>query len=253
MVLTLCMTPTEIEAGGWRIPFVLGSAIVPLAIYIRFRIQEPELFITRRDARPPLKPITLFSNARKILLGSGTLLLYVVAGNTLFVYMPTFATRELRLPTSQALLSTAVAVCAMALCTFLAAAASDRFGRKRLLLLAAAGYLLLTWPGLAVVTLWPSIASLMLVQTAFAVLTAIYVGPLMATLAEQFPTRGRATSVSLANSLTVMVGALSPALATWLIAATGDARAPALIVSATAVCSGAMLLWIRDGHREPLL
>jgi MHS family proline/betaine transporter-like MFS transporter len=84
------------------------------------------------------------------------------------------------------------------------------------------------------------------------VLTAVYVGPLMTTLAEQFPTRGRATSVSFANSLTVMVGTLSPALATWLIAATGDARAPAFIVTAAAVCSSLMLFWIHDRYRDSL-
>jgi MHS family proline/betaine transporter-like MFS transporter len=252
LIVTFTMTPAELEAGGWRIPFMLGSVIVPLAIYIRFRIDEPELFLKKRGAQAPIRAVSLLGTVWKILIGSGLLLLYVVAGNTLFVYMPTFAARELELPASQALLSTVVAVCAMAACTSMAAAASDRFGRKPLLLLAAAGFLLLAYPGLVVLTTWPSLASLMLVQTGFAVLTAVYVGPLMTTLAEQFPTRGRATSVSFANSLTVMVGTLSPALATWLIAATGDARAPAFIVTAAAVCSSLMLFWIHDRYRDSL-
>jgi MHS family proline/betaine transporter-like MFS transporter len=74
----------------------------------------------------------------------------------------------------------------------------------------------------------------------------------MSTLAELFPTRVRATAVAVAFSLTVVVGAFSPALATLLIAATGDARAPAFTVIAASIISGLAVLWLRDRYREPL-
>jgi MHS family proline/betaine transporter-like MFS transporter len=250
MVITLTMTPAQIEAGGWRLPFVFGLAIVPVAIYIRSKLQEPELFLEKRAEHAEASAAT--AQGRPLLLAIGILALYVVAGNVLFVYMPTFAVRNLGLPGSGALLATIVATCVMIVCTPLVAAMSDRFGRKPLLLLAIMGYLLLTYPGFALVTTWPSVALLTLVQSGFGLLNAMYVGPLMSTLAELFPTRVRATAVALAFSLTVMIGAFSPALATLLIAATGDARAPAFTVIGAGSLSGFALLWLRDRYREPL-
>jgi MHS family proline/betaine transporter-like MFS transporter len=252
MIITFTMTPARIEAGGWRVPFVFGLAIVPVAIYIRSKLQEPDLFLKKRDAHAAASAASTLQQGRPLLLAVGILALYVVAGNVLFVYMPTFAVRNLGLPGSGALFATIVATCVMIVCTPLVAAVSDRLGRKPLLLLGIIGYLLLTYPAFALVTTWPSVALLTLVQSGFGLLNAIYVGPLLSTLAELFPTRVRATAVALAFSLTVMVGALSPALAALLIAATGDARAPAFPVIGASILSGLAVLWLRDRYREPL-
>ncbi|MGY3618249.1 MFS transporter [Bradyrhizobium sp. USDA 10063] len=48
MVINLSMAPAQIEAGGWRLPFVFGLVIVPVAIYVRFKLQEPEVFRTHQ-------------------------------------------------------------------------------------------------------------------------------------------------------------------------------------------------------------
>jgi MFS transporter, MHS family, proline/betaine transporter len=103
------------------------------------------------------------------------------------------------------------------------------------------------------VTTWPSVAVLMMVQSTLGLLNAVYVGPLMSTLAELFAARFRATAVSLAFSLTVMIGALSPAFATWLIGNTGDARAPAFVVIGASLLSSFAVLRHTDKYKEPLL
>jgi MHS family proline/betaine transporter-like MFS transporter len=227
--------------------------IVPVAIYIRFKLQEPEVFLKKRN-----EPIaasgaaTLGREGRSLLRAIGILMLYVVAGNVLSVYMPTFAVHKLGLPSEGGLFATVVATCVTIVCTPLVAAMSDHFGRKPLLLLAALSYLLLTYPMFAIVTTWPSVGLLTTVLSGFGLLNALYAGPLMSALAELFPTSVRATAVALAFSLTVIVGGFSPALATWLVAATGDARAPALIVVAAGLVSGFALLRFTDRFREPL-
>ncbi len=45
---------------------------------------------------------------RPLLVAFGLIMLYVIVGNVLFVYMPTFAVHELRLPSSGALFATIV-------------------------------------------------------------------------------------------------------------------------------------------------
>jgi MHS family proline/betaine transporter-like MFS transporter len=237
----------------WRLPFVFGLAIVPVAIYIRSKVQDPDLFIKKRNEQREVDRTTAIQAGQPLLLAVGLSMLYVVAGNILFVYMPTFAVKKLGLASSGALLSTVVATCVMIVCTPIAAAISDRVGRKPLLLLASVAYGLMTYPAYMVATTWPSVAVLTMVQSTFGLLNAVYVGPLMPTLAELFATRFRATAVSLAFSLTVMIGALSPAFATWLIENTGDARAPAFVVIGAGLLSSFAVLRHTDKYKEPLL
>jgi MFS transporter, MHS family, proline/betaine transporter len=252
MIVTSTFTLSQIEAGVWRLPFVFGLAIVPVAIYIRSKVQDTDLFINKRNEQRGMNRASAIQEGQPLLLAVGLLMLYVVAGNILFVYMPTFAVKALGLASSGALLSTVVATCVMIACTPIAAAISDRVGRKPLLLLASVIYVLMTYPAYMVATTWPSVAVLMIVQSIFGLLNAVYVGPLMSTLAELFVTRFRATAVSLAFSLTVMVGALSPAFAAWLIGSTGDARAPAFAVIGAGLLSGFAVLRLTDRYKEPL-
>ena len=99
-----------------------------------------------------------------MLIASGVSLLYVVSAYILFVYMPTFAVRQLQLPFTGALFANAVANCFVFAFTPVTAAISDRFGRKPMLQIATLGYLLLTYPAFAVIALWPSLALLTAVQ-----------------------------------------------------------------------------------------
>jgi MHS family proline/betaine transporter-like MFS transporter len=252
MVVTFTLTSSQIEAWGWRLPFVFGLAIVPVAIYIRSKVQDPDLFIKQRNEQREVNRTSAIQAGQPLLLAVGLLMLYVVAGNILFVYMPTFAVKKLGLASSDALLSTVVAMCVMIVCTPIAAAISDRIGRKPLLLLASTIYVLMTYPAYMVATTWPSVPVVIMVQSTFGLLNAVYVGPLMSTLAELFVTRFRATAVSLAYGLTVMIGALSPAFATWLIASTGDARAPAFVVIGAGLLSCFAVLRHTDKYKEPL-
>jgi MFS transporter, MHS family, proline/betaine transporter len=252
MIVTLTWTPSQIESWGWRVPFIFGLAILPVAIYIRSKVEESDLFISRRKAPPREGGTGAIRAGSSLVLAVGILTLYVVAGNILFVYMPTFAVQKLGIASSTALFSTVVATCVMIVCTPVAASLSDRMGRKPLLLFAGIVYALMTYPAYVIVTTWASPAVLVAVHSVFGLLNAIYVGPLLSALAELFPTRFRATSVALAYGLTVMVGALSPALATWLIGNTGDARSPAFIVVGAAVVSVLALLRYRDRYKDAL-
>ena len=121
-----------------------------------------------------------------------------------------------------------------------------------MLQLATVAYLLLTYPAFALLTARPSVAVLTVVQLGFAVLMALYGGPVVAVLAELFSTRVRSTAIAVAYNLVAMVGGFAPFVVTWLIATTGNPRAPAFYVIGAAVISGCALFWLRDRYREPL-
>lgn len=253
MIANLTISVAYIESGWWRVPFVLGLGIIPIAIYIRTHVQEPDLFLAARQKDKRKLTYGGLREGRLLFLAIGILSLYVVAGNIVFVYMPTFAVRNLGLSSSGALLATVLSTCFMIACTLVAASFSDRFGRKPLLLSASVAYGVTIYPAYVIVTTWPSVGMLLLVQSILALLNALYIGPMMSAIAEIFATTVRATAVALAYGLTVMVGALSPAFATWLIATTGDIRAPALAVIAASILSSLVLLKYRDRYREALI
>lgn len=253
MALTLALTPAEIEAGGWRWPFVFGLLIAPVGLYMRSKLDEPDLFVKTLEAPRPIAPAgTLQRESSSMLLGVGVSLLYVVSAYLLFVYMPTFAVRQLQLPFSAALGATVAAVFVAFVGTPIAAAISDQIGRKPMLSLAAFGYLVLAYPAFAMLIAHPSIAALTAVQVGSAVLMATYGGPVISVLAELFPTRRRSTGVAIAYNVVAVFAGFAPFVVTWLIAVTGDLRAPAFYVIGAAAVSSAALVWLRDRYREPL-
>ncbi|MBR0906381.1 MFS transporter [Bradyrhizobium liaoningense] len=251
MVMNLAMTQDEIDAGGWRLPFVFGLAIVPAALYIRANLGEPDIFRQRAKERR-MRSAFAIGRAGPLLLALGMLFLYVIAGSVLFVYMPTFAVQKLGLTGASALFATVVATCVTIACTPAAGAMSDRLGRKPLLWIATVSFVLLTYPAFVLILAWPSIALLLLVQSGFGMLLALYVGPLFSALAELFPTRIRAVAVSLTYGIAGIIGAFAPALATWLIVVTGLVGAPAFAVIGAATLSAFALLAFEDRSGEPL-
>jgi MHS family proline/betaine transporter-like MFS transporter len=253
MGLTLVMTPAQIEAGGWRWPFVFGLLVAPVGFYIRSKLDEPALFLqARRADRVTAMADTLRHETRPMLVDIGVSVLFFAIAYVLFVYMPTFAVSQLQLPLFEALQATVVAGCVVFVLSPVVAAISDRIGRKPILKLATLASLLLTYPAFAMLTAWPSVASLTLVQAGFALLLSLYGGPVVAVLAELFPTRLRSTAAGLVYNLVAAIVGFAPFVVTWLIAATGDPRAPAFYVIAAAVISGATLFWLRDRYQEPL-
>lgn len=253
MAVALMMTPAQIEAGGWRWPFVFGLLIAPVGLYIRSKVDEPELFLqARREARVAAMADTLRHEARPLLMAFGVSVLYLASAYVLFVYMPTFAVRQLQLPLLEALQATIVAGCVAFVCSPIIAAISDRIGRKPILQLATLAYLLLTYPAFVTLTAWPSVASLTLVQSGFALLLSMYGGPVVSVLAELFPTRLRSTAAGLVYNLVAAIAGFAPFVVTWLIAATGNPRAPAFYVIAAALISGTALFWLRDRYKEAL-
>jgi MHS family proline/betaine transporter-like MFS transporter len=254
MLVSLSVTPAQLEAWGWRLPFAFGLLIVPVGFYVRSKLKEPDAYLEARTDAPVFSFMwMLWRERRSLVTAIGVAVLYLACAYVLFVYMPTFAVRQLRLPFSQALIATTFASAILFACSPIFAAISDRCGRKPLLATAASAFALLTYPAFVLMTTEPSLHKLAAVQSGFALGMAAYAGPAISVCAELFPTRLRSTGVSLGYSIAVvLVGGFAPLIVTWLIAATGSPIAPAFYVIGAAAVSGVALLGLRDRFREPL-
>jgi MHS family proline/betaine transporter-like MFS transporter len=126
-------------------------------------------------------------------------------------------------------------------------ALSDRIGRRRMLLLSAALLLACVWPLFLWLQASPTTTTLVLVQSAFCILVASFVGVAPAGLSEIFPTGVRATGTSLIyNGAFTVFGGFAPAILTWFKQQPGGSTfAPAWYVMLAAALALAAIPFLR--------
>lgn len=234
--LTAWLTPAQIDSWGWRIPFLFGLLIGPVALYIRRHVDESPEFVAAAPSALPLAA-ALSMQRGQLLIAVGTVVLATVA-MYLLLYMQTFAVRQLALPAADGFHATLVVGLCLVLITPVSGAASDRFGRLAVAIPAAIALVLLPMPLFVWLTSAPSAGALLVVETILAIATAVYLGAVPALLTELFPVGNRTTAMSVSYNLSVMTfGGLAPFFVTWLLAATGWAAAPSAYLTVAALLS----------------
>jgi MHS family proline/betaine transporter-like MFS transporter len=244
-LLTGLLPAADIEAWGWRVPFLLGLLIAPVGLFIRFRVSETDAFkaiLRERAARPeasfsPLRD-TLAKHRSAVVVGFGITIAWTVCTYFFLVTMPTYAVRQLGVPQSASLLANSVGLILIVVLAPMFGAWSDKVGRRPIILASACGILFLCWPLLFWLTHQPGIVNLVLAQIVFAVLIAGFSGPAPAAMAELYPPAMRSTGLSIAYNLAVTIfGGFAPFITTWLIVQTGSSLAPAWYVMLAALIS----------------
>jgi MHS family proline/betaine transporter-like MFS transporter len=175
-------------------------------------------------------------HAQKLLIGIGFSTLWAVCVYTLVIFMPVFVQRTLHFEARQAFFASLIGNCFMAAACIYTGALSDRFGRRVIVLSGALMLLVGVYPLLAWLSTSHTTTTLVLVQTAFCLMVALFAGVAPAALSELFPTRVRSTGMSLSYNVAVTVfGGFAPAILVWLTGRTGATLAPAAYVMAAAV------------------
>ncbi len=250
VALTATLTTAQLESWGWRIPFIIGLLIGPVAWYIRRHVDETMEFKTMQPSASPLKE-ALSDGKKRLLVSLGVVALCTVSMYTIVLFMPTYATRQFGLTTSVGFLGgLLVGVIQLALIPVFGAV-SDRFGRRPIMFASAAAMLVVFYPLFAWLAAAPTLQTLLIVQAIIGVLMAAYMGPLGALMAELFPARMRTTGLSISYAFGVAIfGGLAPLFNTWIISVTGNKLAPAFyLILAAAVSLVALAFAKRLGSK----
>ena len=248
-LLTNILTPDQVVAWGWRIPFLMGVVIGVVAAYLRQHLPETECFEQRRsEGQLPESPVreAMATQGREMTLVALFVLGFGVLYYQAFVYLPTYLSRVVQMPESRSLEFNTVAMLLTTLLIPVVGALSDRIGRRNLLI---AGFLAVAALALPVFTALErgSTVSVLGAEIVLALLAAIPLGIVPAFIVEVFPARTRFSAYSLSFNLTMGIfGGTTPMVATWLIATTGSTHAPAYYLSATAVVAAGALMMLRD-------
>src|SRR6266481_4392590 len=137
-----------IRDWGWRVPFVIGSLIVPFIFYIRRSLEETPEFLKQR-VHPTLAQVarSLAADWRIVVAGTLLVVMTTVSFYTITVYTPTFGSKVLKLSTDDGLLITLCVGLSNLFWLPISGALSDRLGRR---------VLLLAFTLLAIVTVYPA-------------------------------------------------------------------------------------------------
>jgi MHS family citrate/tricarballylate:H+ symporter-like MFS transporter len=247
-LLNVYLSPAEVSAWGWRIPFFVGCMIVPVLYMIRRSLQETEEFLARKH-RPDAREIfrSMLSNWGLVLAGMMLVAMTTVSFYLITVYTPTFGKTVLKLSTTDALVVTLCVGVSNFIWLPIMGHLSDKVGRRPLLLLFTILTILTSYPALTWLVSDPGFGKMLTVELWLSFLYASYNGAMVVALTEVMPVSVRTAGFSLAYSLaTAIFGGFTPAIATGLIQWTGDKAAPGLWMTFAALCGlGATLVLYR--------
>lgn len=211
------LTPDELKAWGWRIPFAIGAALAIFAAVMRRNLQETEAFEEAKKVVKPTGSITnLLRYPRELLLVVGLTAGGTAAFYTFTTYMQTFVKLSVGLTEDQ---TTFVIFGTLIFATILQpiyGAISDKIGRKPLLIFFGVAGTLATVPLLMTLkeTKSPFIAFILI--CAAWLFVAGYTSINAVVKAELFPTNVRALGVGLPYAITVSIfGGTAPAIALY--------------------------------------
>ena len=257
-ILTSNISADALISWGWRVPFLTALPLGMVGLYLRLKIEDTPMFrelISTEDAdRTPIRS-SFTSNFRLIAVGFGATLTYGVGFYTVMSYMPTYLTEVTDFGTGQMFVVTSAVLISHIIALPLWGALSDRIGRKPVLLGGSIALILVTYPAFKLIAQGSDMLVAILGGATLGVLIAAGAAPLFAYMAEMFPTRLRASSVSIGYNASVMVfGGTAPFIATFLIDRTGSQVAPSFYLVAAATGAVLTLLFApsSDTHKNAL-
>jgi MHS family proline/betaine transporter-like MFS transporter len=235
-VLTSSLTPDQLMSWGWRVPFVFGLLIGPIAYYIRSNVDETPEFLAAQTTTSPLRD-TFAGHKTRLLIAIGIVVLGTVA-TYLVLFMPTYGVKQLGLPPSVAFSAVVLTGLIQMVGSPFVGHLSDKIGRTGLMLVSAGLMLVLIYPAFAWLVAQPSAGTLIAVQVAMGVVVTGYFAALPGLLSEIFPVATRTTGMSLAYNIAVTIfGGFGPFIIAWLIRATGEKVAPSFYLMFAALLS----------------
>lgn len=130
------LTPEELSAWGWRIPFVIGALLSVTALYLRSQMDETEAFKHAHETKAKKSGTLreLMKHPRAVLIVVGLTLGGTIAFYTYTTYMQKFLVNTVHLTKDQSTLITFVSLLIYACLQPLFGMLSDKIGRRPLLI-----------------------------------------------------------------------------------------------------------------------
>ena len=229
---------------GWRIPFALGLVIAPVGLVIRKSLPETiDVATAERSSIAVIRELLHARYARAIVLGILGIIGPTVSTYVLGHYITSYAMSVLGMPTSTAMLVSVFSGTAVCFGAVLGGWASDRVGRRAIIILPRVVLLFAVVPVFAAIVAARTPLSLIVGISSLMFLQAASAAVLIVALPESFPRHVRSLGVAFVYAVSVSIfGGSASGIATWLVAITHSPMAPAWYLVATNLVS-LIALW----------
>jgi len=232
LALSSALTEQQLQDWGWRAAMLIGATIVPFGLWMRRSLPEtfdaaehraasgPENLVTRprTDLRPYLPVIVL----GLFLLGSATI------GNYVLSYMTTYAIDTLKMAPAIAFGASVVNGVLLVVLEPISGWASDRFGRKPVMLVPAVPLLLAIVPCFWVISHARDPVVFYGAVGVLSFLFAIANTPPVILITETLPRPVRSGGLAIIYAVAISIfGGSTQVTIQWLIDTTGNPLAPA--------------------------
>jgi len=232
------LSQADLDGWGWRIPFFVGAALAVSVWIARSTMHESPDFVRQKSAGTvPAQPLlhSLKNHKRGIARAFAISALGSITYYVGITYVPAFLTSAGSFGETQALwLATAAAVVVILVTPF-AGIASDRWGRKPVLVALALASAVLPMTMFSLMGGGVEMRALIGALVLAALAGGVSAVGAVAT-AEQFPGEGRLTGLALgATAATAVFGGFTPWIAELLVTGTGWAMAPGAMIVVVAL------------------
>jgi MFS family permease len=246
--LALSLSDEQFRSWGWRVPFIVSAVLVGLGLYVRLKIAETPAFRTavERHERVRVPIATLLGRyLAPTLLGAFAMVVCYTLFYISTVFSLSYGVSTLHFSREKFLGLLCFAVLFMAIATPISAIASDRFGRRPVLIV---GCLAAILSGFAMLPLLGSgnTVYVALFLTIELFLMGVTFAPMGALLPELFPTSVRYTGAGVAYNLGGILGASVAPYIAQLLANRGGLSWVGGYVSAAAAVSLIAVLCMRE-------
>ncbi|HEY5857691.1 MAG TPA: MFS transporter [Aldersonia sp.] len=248
LLLKASMSEAQFLDWGWRVPFIASVALIALALFLRMRVDETDVFkdiAAQQSARTPIVR-TLRAQWRVVLRVFGAHVGTAATAQIVATFMLSYAVVRLEIPTTTMMLAIGVAYVAILATSWTFGIAADRVGRRTVFL---AGCVVLIVGAFPMFWLVDTGTGVLITVGLFIGLTAQFMCNQVEAswFAELFPPEVRCTGVNLAyQACTAIVAGTAPMVALFLLEWTGGSWSIALYM----VGLGIVSLLCARGARE---
>lgn len=235
-LLSFFLTHDQMQAWGWRIPFILGLFLGLFGLYLRRRLEESPVYENDVASTPQRDNIGFFTIIRyyykDILVCFVAIVFFNVTNYSVTAYLPTYLGQIVKL---DATTTSVLITCVMAVMIPLAlmfGKIADKIGEKKVFLIGTGGLTLLSIVAYSLL----STKSLPLIIIGVFILgffLSTYEATMPGSLPTMFYTHIRYRTLSVTFNVSVsLFGGTTPLIASWLVESTGNALAPAYYLTA---------------------
>lgn len=216
LVMQRFLSAGELEAWGWRVPFVLGGLAALFGLYLRRNLAETAEF-KRVDQRGRASPLAeLMRHKKEFFLVLGLTMGGTTAFYTFSTYMATYLVNTVKLSRPDATLISFITLLLYAAMQPAFGALSDVVGRRPVLMWFGIAGTLLTVPLMTTLAHTHDLVSVTLLVLGALAIVSGYTSINAVVKAELFPAKVRALGVGLPYAIAAsLFGGTAPYIALW--------------------------------------